>query len=612
MARVTLIAGAALLAAALLPAASDRAAAEPQLTRDQQRAALELTQEERAFLDAHPVIRLGRTNLAFPPIEFTDERGRVVGVTPDYLALVQMRLGIEIKVVAAPDWPAVLEMARRREVDLVGSISRTDERRRYLAFTEPYLTTSSVVIMRPSAGFIGGLWNLEGKQVAVERGFRVNEHLVLRYPSIRRIETDGTLAALMMVARGQADAYVGGLASASYLIERNQLTNLQIAAPADLPDSDQRFAVRGDWPLLASAIDKALAAVTPAETLAIRRTWLGTRLDYGITAWDVAKWGGGIALVVVLGFGGVVLWHRRLRAEITQRVAAEEALRASETRLADQLEVDETILTNMDQGLVMVDGDLGIEAFNARFLALFDLPDDALAIGSYFRDYLDRFYGDKPYGADWIRTALEHAHSTRPVSYEIARPDGRVIEVRQSPRPGGGWVRTYADITRRKRAEQRLAGQIAIAEGTLESMDQGLIMVDGALKLVAFNARYLRLFGVPDGIAELGMPYRTFLERAFGHSPEGREWIRLGMARAQLHESAVYQIEMNDGRTIEARQHPRDEGGWVRTYTDITEMKDAEAAVRRRLEIEELVSRISAAVNTATDDTLDASISDVL
>src|SRR5690606_31974932 len=132
----------------------------------------------------------------------------------------------------------------------------------------------------------------------------------------------------------------------------------------------------------------------------------GTRLDYGVKAWDVAKWGGMIAVVVALAFAGVVLWHRRLRAEIVQRVAAEEALRASETRLAGQLAIDEAILANMDQGLVMVDAKLGIEPYNERFARFFGIPPGALALGTHYRDYLERFYGDKPFGADWIRTAM--------------------------------------------------------------------------------------------------------------------------------------------------------------------------------------------------------------
>src|SRR5690606_23789232 len=113
--------------------------------------------------------------------------GRVTGITAEYLALIKERLGIDVRVVRAPDWGTVLDMARRREVDLVGSISLTEERQRYLAFTESYLTTSAVIITRPSSTGIGGLWNLAGMTVAVERGFRVNEHLAVRHPTIRRL-----------------------------------------------------------------------------------------------------------------------------------------------------------------------------------------------------------------------------------------------------------------------------------------------------------------------------------------------------------------------------------------------------------------------------------------
>jgi diguanylate cyclase (GGDEF)-like protein len=40
--------------------------------------------------------------------------------------------------------------------------------------------------------------------------------------------------------------------------------------------------------------------------------------------------------------------------------------------------------------------------------------------------------------------------------YERRRPDGRVIEIRSAPLPGGGMVRTYTNITLRKLEEERL------------------------------------------------------------------------------------------------------------------------------------------------------------
>ena len=44
----------------------------------------------------------------------------------------------------------------------------------------------------------------------------------------------------------------------------------------------------------------------------------------------------------------------------------------------------------------------------------------------------------------------------RPSTHEIRRPDGRVIEVRSTPVSGGGFVRTYTDITERKSAEDKV------------------------------------------------------------------------------------------------------------------------------------------------------------
>ena len=41
-------------------------------------------------------------------------------------------------------------------------------------------------------------------------------------------------------------------------------------------------------------------------------------------------------------------------------------------------------------------------------------------------------------------------------AYERVRPDGRVIEVRRNPVPGGGFVLIYCDITERKRSEAEI------------------------------------------------------------------------------------------------------------------------------------------------------------
>jgi signal transduction histidine kinase len=53
---------------------------------------------------------------------------------------------------------------------------------------------------------------------------------------------------------------------------------------------------------------------------------------------------------------------------------------------------------------------------------------------------------------------------------ERTRPDGRVIEVRRNPVPGGGFVLIYSDITERKRAEQAVRAARDAAETALRDL----------------------------------------------------------------------------------------------------------------------------------------------
>src|SRR5262249_55698048 len=53
---------------------------------------------------------------------------------------------------------------------------------------------------------------------------------------------------------------------------------------------------------------------------------------------------------------------------------------------------------------------------------------------------------------------------------ERSRPDGRVLEVRHNPVPGGGFVLIYSDITERKRAEAEIRAARDTAENALPEL----------------------------------------------------------------------------------------------------------------------------------------------
>ena len=121
----------------------------------------------------------------------------------------------------------------------------------------------------------------------------------------------------------------------------------------------------------------------------------------------------------------------------------------------------------MGDGVAMFDETPRLVAWNRKFQDILDLPDGVLAERLTFVDYIRYLtergeYGPASDPEEQIRRLTENAGQYR--AYERTRPDGRVIEIRHNPVPGGGFVLIFADITERKRTEAEIAAARDAAE----------------------------------------------------------------------------------------------------------------------------------------------------
>jgi polar amino acid transport system substrate-binding protein len=88
---------------------------------------------------------------------------------------------------------------------------------------------------------------------------------------------ENTLASLKAVMFGRADAALGEAAVVKTLINKNLLTGLRISGEVNIGNPELailRIGVRDDWPLLQSALMKAMATITPQAMNQIRQKWL--------------------------------------------------------------------------------------------------------------------------------------------------------------------------------------------------------------------------------------------------------------------------------------------------------------------------------------------------
>ena len=119
----------------------------------------------------------------------------------------------------------------------------------------------------------------------------------------------------------------------------------------------------------------------------------------------------------------------------------------------------QTTLDNIDQGVIVVDEDLRVTAWNQRYVAMFDLPVGfvhvGLPIANIYRLNAER--GESPDDIEaWVERRLEALSRRIPHDHERQQPDGRVLRSSGAPIPGGGYATSYTDITALRRAARQL------------------------------------------------------------------------------------------------------------------------------------------------------------
>ncbi len=133
-------------------------------------------------------------------------------------------------------------------------------------------------------------------------------------------------------------------------------------------------------------------------------------------------------------------------------------------------------------------------------------------------------------------------------------------------------------------ANQELRFNRQVLATTLENINQGVSVVDADMSLIAWNRRYQDLFEYPDGMLYVGRPVADLLRWNAERGEMGPGDVDQQVQRRIDHLAAgaphVSERVRVNGQVIELHGRPLDGGGYVTSFSDITEYKRVEQALR--------------------------------
>jgi two-component system sensor histidine kinase EvgS len=288
---------------------------------------IQLNPEELQWLYLHPEIRFtGDPSLL--PYEAIDKQGRYIGIVSEYLHLIEQKLNIKFDIVHSTTWNEAVNKAKQGQVDVLSETVDSDLKSSLL-FTQAYLTSPVVIVMRDDEGYVENINQIKNRRLAVIANHGNNSEIFQSYTDIHFFQVENMQRAFTALSAGQIDALLCTLSQASYQISNQNLNNIRIVGKTEFT-TQLGLGVRKEYAPLVAILDKALNSISPGEKQKINDLWgkvnVIDKVDYLVIARIVA----GFLIVLLLVF----LWIRRLTNEIARRKSSEKKVTELNQRFA--------------------------------------------------------------------------------------------------------------------------------------------------------------------------------------------------------------------------------------------------------------------------------------
>ena len=179
---------------------------------------------------------------------------------------------------------------------------------------------------------------------------------------------------------------------------------------------------------------------------------------------------------------------------------------------------------------------------------------------------------------DLVSERLELARTVQADSFDFTQEDGSLVYVKRSLLPNGGFITTYSGNPVAHQSDQE-DFEVALLrlQDVIETMEQGIILWNAQQRCEIVNRRAYEMLDLDESYLKIGMPRSEFLERTAQRGDMSAEQLRL--VNKSFSQGGKFRFDRTtpSGKTVTTDVQPRSDGGFVVTFSDVTELRKREA-----------------------------------
>lgn len=304
-----------------------------------------VSEQERNLLTQFSPFIMG-VGSNWPPFNMITEDHQYIGISAEFNQAIAQRLGINYQVKWRNTWQETIDDFKAGRVDAISSVHRTKSRKEYMVFTKPYLVHPYMVLVNKDSKFVSSLADLEGKTVAVVKGWAIGEILRRQQPKLKLQIFNNVEDALLAVSSGSSDSFIGILTATSWLIDQLGIQNIKVTAATPYT-FEQTIALQPKYADLIPLFNRAIDSIPSYQRQRIKNNWMQVEFSHQVSDSKLIR---AVALTFIIVFPIILIfmfWNRKLNIAKNRLENSQKELAIAKTTAEQASEFKSQFLANM-------------------------------------------------------------------------------------------------------------------------------------------------------------------------------------------------------------------------------------------------------------------------